>query len=219
LLNKLLNVFRIPELRNKLGFTIALLCVYRIGFYVPLPGVDAIALRQRMSAGSDSPLGVLSNYLSVFSGGSLSQSTIFGLGIMPYISASIILQLLGTVVPSLEKLKKEGEPGIRKINDWTRQLTVLVCLIQAAFYVRNTISRSGVSGRNSIADAPTARTSASSDAAHSIAHASSRSSPGTAVIPHNGSRSNSPNPTVPTHGRPASRRAASTISCPVSMRK
>ncbi len=143
MLNKLLNVFRIPELRNKLGFTIALLCVYRIGFYVPLPGVDAIALRQRMSAGSDSPLGVLSNYLSVFSGGSLSQSTIFGLGIMPYISASIILQLLGTVVPSLEKLKKEGEPGIRKINDWTRQLTVLVCLIQAAFYVASLSSTNG----------------------------------------------------------------------------
>jgi preprotein translocase subunit SecY len=95
------------------------------------------------AGGNNSALGVLSNYLSVFSGGSLSQSTIFGLGIMPYISASIIIQLLGTVVPSLEKLKKEGEPGIRKINDWTRQLTVLVCLIQSAFYVASLSSTNG----------------------------------------------------------------------------
>jgi preprotein translocase subunit SecY len=135
LFSKLLNIFRIPELRTKLLFTVALLCVYRIGFYIPLPGINAAKMGQQAAAGSDSALGALANYMSVFSGGSFSQSTVFGLGIMPYISASIIIQLLGTVVPSIEKLKKEGEPGIRKINDWTRQLTLIVCVIQSALYV------------------------------------------------------------------------------------
>jgi preprotein translocase subunit SecY len=137
LLQKLLNVFRIPDLRNKLIFTLALLCVYRIGFYVPLPGVDAPHIRQRLeqSTGDTSAFAMLSNYLSVFSGGDLSQGTMFGLGIMPYISASIILQLLGTVMPALEKLRKEGEPGVRKINEWTRYITVGVCVVQAFMYV------------------------------------------------------------------------------------
>ncbi len=135
MLQKLLNVFRIPELRNKLLFTLSMLVVYRIGFYVPLPGVNAPALNTSLGSGSDSALGALSNYLSTFSGGSLGQSTIFGLGIMPYISASIILQLMGTVLPSLEKLKKEGEPGMRKINEWTRYLTVGVCIVQAFMWV------------------------------------------------------------------------------------
>ena len=137
MLQKLLNVFRIPELRNKLLFTLAMLVVYRIGFYVPLPGVNAPALYEMMNTGSEGGyLGQISNYLSTFSGGSLGQSTIFGLGIMPYISASIILQLMGTVVPSLEKLKKEGEPGMRKINEWTRYLTVGVCFVQALMWVQ-----------------------------------------------------------------------------------
>ncbi len=136
MIQKLINVFRIAELRNKLLFTVALLCVYRIGFFVPIPGIDAAGLRVSKAAGGDSgSFSTLSNYLSVFSGGDLTQGSIFGLGIMPYISASIIIQLLGTVVPALEKLKKEGEPGVRKINEWTRYLTVAVCIIQAAFYV------------------------------------------------------------------------------------
>jgi preprotein translocase subunit SecY len=137
LLNKLFNVFRIPDLRNKLIFTLALLCVYRIGFYVPLPGVDTPHIRERLSQGlaDTSAFGQLSDYLSVFSGGDLQQGTMFGLGIMPYISASIILQLLGTVMPALEKLRKEGEPGVRKINEWTRYLTVGVCVVQAFMYV------------------------------------------------------------------------------------
>ncbi len=133
---KLINIFRIPELRNKLLFTLALLCVYRIGFFVPLPGVNAPQLRQQIAAssGDNSTFTLLSNYLSVFSGGDLTQGSIFGLGIMPYISASIILQLLGTVVPSLEKLRKEGEPGVRKINEYTRYITVGVCILQAYWY-------------------------------------------------------------------------------------
>jgi preprotein translocase subunit SecY len=144
LLKKLFNVFRIPDLRNKLFFTLALLCVYRIGFYVPLPGVNSPHIRERLSAGNPdtSAFGQLSNFLSVFSGGDLQQGTMFGLGIMPYISASIILQLLGTVMPALEKLRKEGEPGIRKINEWTRYITVGVCVFQAAMYVAR-FSRSG----------------------------------------------------------------------------
>lgn len=137
LLQKLFNVFRIPDLRNKLFFTLAMLCVYRIGFYVALPGVDMPHIRDQITKGTnqDSAFALLSNYLSVVSGGDLTLGTIFGLGIMPYISASIILQLLGTVMPALEKLKKEGEPGIRKINEWTRYITVGVCVIQAFMYV------------------------------------------------------------------------------------
>jgi len=126
----LFNVFRIGELRNKLLFTLALLCVYRIGFYVPIPGVNTGKF-----ISNDGALGVIAQYLSLFSGGSLSQSSIFGLGIMPYISASIILQLLSTVVPSLEKLKKEGEPGMRKINEWTRYLTVGICIVQGTWWI------------------------------------------------------------------------------------
>ncbi len=138
--NKLLNIFRIPELRKKLLFTLGMLIVYRIGFYVPLPGVNAPALHANALATADSALGALSNYLSTFSGGDLGQSTIFGLGIMPYISASIILQLMGTVVPALEKLKKEGEPGMRKINEWTRYLTFGVCIVQATMWVSHLIN-------------------------------------------------------------------------------
>jgi len=132
---KFLNIFRIPELRNKLLFTIIMLCGYRIGFYVPLPGVDAIHLREMMGSAQNSALGSLSAYLTMFSGGDLGQSTIFGLGIMPYISASIIIQLLSTAIPTLEKLKKEGEPGMRKINEWTRYLAVGVCIVQALMWM------------------------------------------------------------------------------------
>ena len=136
MLSTLVNVTRIAELRNKILFTIGLLIVYRIGFYVPIPGVNGAALTEHMQgAGGKTALGTLANYLSVFSGGSLGRSTVFGLGIMPYISASIILQLLATVLPTLEKLKKEGEPGMRKINEWTRYLTVAICIIQGGWWI------------------------------------------------------------------------------------
>ncbi|HMD53906.1 MAG TPA: preprotein translocase subunit SecY, partial [Phycisphaerae bacterium] len=132
-----MNIFRIPELRNKLLFTIGLLCVYRIGFYIPLPGVDSGALNSyiKLQSTSGSALGQINNYLSLFSGGTLQYATVFGLGIMPYISSAIIFQLLGTVIPALEKLKKEGEPGIRKINEWTRYCTVGLCAVQAVFWL------------------------------------------------------------------------------------
>lgn len=129
-----INIFRIPELRNKLLFTFGMLAIYRIGYYVPMPGVDQAA----MSAGQPTRGGLASliDTFELFTGGNLSQSTIFGLGIMPYISASIIFQILATVVPSLEKLQKEGESGRRKIQEYTRYATVLLCIINAIVWMR-----------------------------------------------------------------------------------
>ena len=132
----ILNIFRIPELRRKILFTLGLLCIYRIGFAVPLPGVDQTAFAEAMkrTAEGGGAVGQMLNYFSVFTGGSLQKSTLFGLGIMPYISASIILQLLGTVIPSLQKLQQEGEVGRRKINEYTRYLAVAICLMQAVMW-------------------------------------------------------------------------------------
>src|SRR5687767_14074628 len=135
----LINVFRIPELRNKVLFTLFMLMIYRIGYHVPIPGVDQSnfeALQAKQEKGGDgSAAGRLANYVSLFSGGNLSQSTIFGLGVMPYISASIIFHLLTTVVPALEKLQKEGETGRKKIQEWTRYATVPMCIIQAVIWL------------------------------------------------------------------------------------
>src|SRR5438552_10872743 len=136
----LANIFRIPELRNKVLFTIFMLMIYRIGYHVPIPGVDqtnfaALQQKQQQQGGEDTAAGRLAQYVSLFSGGNLSQSTIFGLGVMPYISASIIFQLLGTVVPSLEKMQKEGEQGRKKIQEWTRYATIPLCVVQAIFWL------------------------------------------------------------------------------------
>ena len=135
----LINIFRIPELRNKVLFTLFLLAIYRVGYHVPLPGVNQEAFRaldeaQKEGEGT-SAAERLAQYVALFSGGNLSQSTIFGLGIMPYISASIIFQLLVTVVPALEKLQKEGETGRRKIQEWTRYATIPLCIVQATFWL------------------------------------------------------------------------------------
>src|SRR5258706_12032843 len=136
------NIFRIPELRNKVLFTLFMLAIYRIGYHVPLPGVDQtrFASTSNSGTGGDSAGERIRNYVALFSGGDLNSSTIFGLGIMPYISASIIFQLLTTVVPALEKLQKEGETGRKKIQEWTRYATVPMCMIQAVIwlsYMRN----------------------------------------------------------------------------------
>src|SRR5438876_7851415 len=134
-----INIFRVPELRNKVLFTLFMLMIYRIGYHVPIPGVDqgnfTALQKQQQSGGDESAAGRLANYVSLFSGGNLSQSTIFGLGVMPYISASIIFQLLATVIPSLEKLQKEGEQGRKKIQEWTRYATVPLCVIQGIFWI------------------------------------------------------------------------------------
>ncbi len=136
MLKTFVNIFRVPELRNKVLFTLFMLTIYRIGFHVPIPGVDQTAFEEmaKRQAEGDA-FGRITAYLSIFSGGSLSQSTIFGLGVMPFISASIIFQLLATVVPALEKLQKEGETGRRKIQEWTRYATVPLCLIQGGFWI------------------------------------------------------------------------------------
>src|SRR5256885_15336537 len=132
----LINVFRIPELRKKVLFTLFMLAVYRIGYHVPLMGVDQDALLEKVkSQNENTAAGRLASYVSLFSGGNLQQSTIFGLGVLPYISASIIFQLLTTVMPSLEKLQKEGETGRKKIQEWTRYATVPLAIVQAMFWL------------------------------------------------------------------------------------
>ncbi|GMV98319.1 MAG: preprotein translocase subunit SecY [Phycisphaerae bacterium] len=137
----LANIFRIPELRRKLAFTLMLLVIYRLGYWVPLPGMDQNYMVETMKHQSqDSTIGQLAAAFAMFTGGALHQSTIFGLGIMPYITASIIFQLLATVVPAIEKLQKEGETGRKKINEYTRYATVGLCLIQAFFWVNYTRS-------------------------------------------------------------------------------
>ncbi len=121
------NVFRIPDLRKRILFTLGMLAVYRLGGHIPTPGIDA----NRLQAFFQQNQGTLFGFIDLFSGGMLRRLTIFALGIMPYITASIILQLLTVVVPTLEKLQKEGELGRRKITQWTRYLTVILALIQS----------------------------------------------------------------------------------------
>jgi preprotein translocase subunit SecY len=130
-------IFTIPELRQKIFFTLILLGVFRVGYQIPLPVIDQQAL-----AANRQNQGTLFNFMeqvSIFSAADLRRITIFGLGIMPYISASIILQLLGSVYKPLEDLRKEGETGRKKINEYTRYLTVLMCLIQGAMYLASMV--------------------------------------------------------------------------------
>jgi preprotein translocase subunit SecY len=129
----LTNSFRIPEIRKKLAFTAAMLLLYRIGAFIPAPGVNVEAVDQ-ISQANFQGQGVL-NLLNLFSGGSLQRFAVFALGIMPYITASIILQLMTVVVPSLEKLRKEGEVGQQRITQYTRYLTVGLAFLQSIGYV------------------------------------------------------------------------------------
>src|SRR3954464_15556899 len=124
---KLANIFRIPDLRKRILFTLAMLAVYRLGGHIPTPGINADKLQRFFQQNQGSFLG----FIDLFSGGTFRRLTIFALGIMPYITASIILQLLTVVVPTLEKLQKEGELGRRKITQWTRYLTVGLALMQS----------------------------------------------------------------------------------------
>jgi len=146
MIEKLRVIFTIPELRRKILLTLFLLAVFRIGSQIPLPVIDHQAVND-FASGTAGGFGELLAKVSVFSGSNLSQVTIFGLGIMPYISASIILQLLGTVYKPLEELRKEGEAGRKKLNEYTRYLTVVLCLIQSAgflwFFVMNDPSGTG----------------------------------------------------------------------------
>jgi preprotein translocase subunit SecY len=145
MLEKIRVIFTIPELRQKILLTLFLLAIYRIGWQIPLPMIDQGAVSEFAKNMS----GNLAKFLakvSVFSGSQLNQATIFGFGIMPYISASIILQLMGTVYKPLEDMKKEGEAGRKKINEYTRYLTVVLCLIQSAGYLWFVIMRDPVGG-------------------------------------------------------------------------
>jgi preprotein translocase subunit SecY len=126
----LANAWRVPELRRRVLFTAAILAIYRFGSWVPAPGVDSQTIEDYFSGRSGTVLGLL----NVFSGGALSQFAIFALGIMPYVTASIILQLMTVVVPKLEQLQKEGEAGYAKINQYTRYLTVGLAAAQASGY-------------------------------------------------------------------------------------
>src|SRR5687768_15970395 len=140
--NALGNLFAVPELRKRILFTFGLLAVYRIGGHIPTPGVNTAALNQLAQGASNTMFGLY----DMFSGNNLSQMTIFALGVMPYISASIILQLLTVVWPYLERLSKEGELGRRKITQYTRYGTLVLSVVQGlgiAFFLERSTEISG----------------------------------------------------------------------------
>src|SRR5512138_3987549 len=121
------NIFRIPELKKRILFSLGLLIVYRVGVQIPVPGVDSAALAAIFAQAKGTLLGLF----DMFSGGALERLTVFALGIMPYISSSIIFQLLTVVVPAIEKLSKEGESGRRKIIQYTRYGTIVLSVVQS----------------------------------------------------------------------------------------
>lgn len=125
------NIFKIEDLRNRILYTLGILLIYRLGSYVVLPGIDPAQLGALTSQTTDGIMGLL----DMFSGGSFSRASIFALGIMPYISASIVVQLLGIAIPYFQRLQREGESGRRKINQITRYLTVIILVIQAPAYL------------------------------------------------------------------------------------
>lgn len=134
LIETIKNIFKIEELRKRILFTLGIILIYRLGSYVTLPGINPneLANLQSQVAGNG-----LLDLLNVFSGGAFENASIFALGIMPYISASIVIQLLGILVPYFQKLQKEGESGRRKMNQWTRYLTIIVILIQGPAFITN----------------------------------------------------------------------------------
>ena len=134
LIETIKNIFKIEELRKRILFTLALILVYRFGSFVVIPGInpESLSALQQQVEGNG-----LMGLLNIFSGGAFSNASIFALGIMPYISASIVIQLMGIVVPYFQKLQKEGESGRRKINQWTRYLTIIVLLLQGPAYLAN----------------------------------------------------------------------------------
>src|SRR5256885_8873637 len=126
----LANAWRVPELRKRVLFTFMILALYRLGSWIPAPGVDSQTIKDYFNGRGGTILGLL----NVFSGGALAQFSLFALGIMPYVTASIILQLMTVVIPQLSELQKEGEAGYAKINQYTRYLTVCLAAAQALGY-------------------------------------------------------------------------------------
>ncbi len=137
MLQTMLNVFKIKELRQKILFTLAMLAVYRIGHWIPLPGANHERLSEIMNTQTDSSnaLSKAANFVTMFSGGDLAKATIFGLGIMPYITAGIIFQLLATALPALKRLQEEGPTGRQKIQEWTRYATVALSIVQGFVWI------------------------------------------------------------------------------------
>src|SRR5665811_808312 len=133
LFQPLKNIFKIEDLRSRLIYTFLIILLYRLGKYVTLPGIDPSQLAGLRSQTSSGIMGLL----DMFSGGAFSKASIFALGIMPYISASIVIQLLGIVFPYFQKMQKEGESGRRKLNQYTRYLTVIILALQAPTYLAN----------------------------------------------------------------------------------
>jgi preprotein translocase subunit SecY len=143
-LRAFVNSFKVPDLRNKILFTLFVIAVYRLGSHVPVPVVDINILQNALE--QQGQTGFLS-FIDLFSGGALTRMAIFGLGIMPYITSSIIMQLLTVVIPKLEQWRKEGEQGTKKINQWTRYVTVVLALLQSTglvFLFHSTDSASGL---------------------------------------------------------------------------
>jgi len=137
LIQTLRNIYKIEELRNRILYTIGIILIYRLGSYVVLPGVNPSELAGLQDQTSSGLMGLL----NMFSGGAFSNASIFALGIMPYISASIVVQLLGMAIPYFQKLQKEGESGRKKINQITRYLTILITGFQAQAYIANLVSQ------------------------------------------------------------------------------
>lgn len=131
------NIYKIEELRKRIGYTLGIILIYRLGSYVVLPGVDPNMLTNLQNQGNSGLMGLL----NMFSGGAFSHASIFALGIMPYISASIVIQLLGMAIPYFQRLQREGESGRRKINQITRYLTVAIVAFQAPAYIANLVSQ------------------------------------------------------------------------------
>src|ERR1700722_264196 len=143
-MGKIRAIFMIPELRQKILLTLLFLAIYRVGYHIPLPFVDQTKMYKNVGGGS--PLGGMPGFGLMFRRRNPDQAKIFGLGIMPYISASIIFQLLAAVYPPLEKLQKEGESGRKKINEYTRYATVFICLFQSFMYVQYIMNPSSSGG-------------------------------------------------------------------------
>ena len=127
------NCFKIPELKKKILFTLAIIAAYRVGCYLPTPGVNGAELARYFQSITSSASGSIFSIMNMFSGGAMQKMTVFSLGIMPYISSSIIMQLLTAVIPALEKLSKEGQAGYHKINQYTRYGTLGLATIQSFF--------------------------------------------------------------------------------------
>ncbi len=129
MLSALRNAFKVPDLRRKILFTLFVLGLYRLGAHIPNPGIDHASVQQLVEQGQEA--GGVVSFLNLFSGGALTRFAVFALGIMPYITASIIMQLLAVVIPKIEEWQKQGEVGYRKITQWTRYMTIVLALIQS----------------------------------------------------------------------------------------